>query len=335
MKVQKKPEKEQRAALEMLTKQLSQVALSLGELRGNEGKIPATVQPTTERENVNAIALRSEGVIQNSVASFPAPRPSHNESLESSTLDQVTKEEESYTREKDTEKGRMVEAEKVTGVIQPSDLPPKKTDPCVFTLPISIREVLMEQAMCDLGASINVMPYSMYEKLGEEKLVETDMVIQLGNGSCIYPEGIQENEIVKVNKFDFFVIKMTEPEVGEAIGILLGRPFLSTANTVIDVCHGTMNLEFNGERLTVDINEAARKPHDSENIQSIDTVRPLEQQCLKKELLIKPPSDSTNNEKLKKEAVDWLEATIIGEMDDQDIEETMTDFWKPTRPAKT
>ncbi|XP_042067327.1 uncharacterized protein LOC121810636 [Salvia splendens] len=179
---------------------------------------------------------------------------------------------------------KMGKTENVTGVIQPSDLPPKKADPGAFTLPISIRDVLMEQAMCDLGASINVMPYSMYEKLGEAKLVETDMEIQLADGSCSYPEGILENEIVKVNKFvylaDFFVIKMTEPGAEESVGIRLGRPFLSTTSAVIDVRHGTMNLEFNGERLTVDINEASRKPRDSGSIQSVDTARPLEQTSL-------------------------------------------------------
>ncbi|XP_042028825.1 uncharacterized protein LOC121775822 [Salvia splendens] len=227
----------------------------------------------------------------------------------------------------------MVEAESVTGLVQPSDLPPKKTDPWVFTLPISIRDILMEQAMCDLGASINVMPYSMYEKLGKIKLVETDMVIQLANGSCIYLGGILENEIVKVNKFmylaDFFVIKMTEPGAEESIGILLGRPFLSTASTVIDVRHGTINLECNGERLTVDINETARKPQDGECILSVDTVRPLERKCLEKELFIKS-SDFTDDEKLKKEAADWFEATITGNLDDQAIERAIMDFCKPT-----
>ncbi|XP_041999783.1 uncharacterized protein LOC121749263 [Salvia splendens] len=217
-----------------------------------------------------------------------------------------------------------------TSVIQPSDLPPKKTDPGVFTLPISIRGFLTEQAMCDLGASINVMPYSMYKKLGEAELVETDMVIQLANGSSIYPEGILENEIVRVNKFtylaNFFVIKMTEPEAEESIGILLGRPFLSTTSTIIDVRHGTINLEFNGERFTVDINEAARKPQVSENIQSVDDVRPLEQKYLENELFVKPPSDLTYDEKLKREAADWFKTIMTRETGDEATEKAIMEF---------
>ncbi|XP_042032348.1 uncharacterized protein LOC121779066 [Salvia splendens] len=170
--------------------------------------------------------------------------------------------------------------------------------------------------MCDLGASINVMPYSVYEKLGEAKLVETDMVIQLANGSCIHPEGVLEDEIVKVNKFiyptDFFVMKMTEPGAEESVGILLGMPPLSTANTVIDVRHGTMHLGFNGEQLTFVIDKAVRKPQDSESIQSVDTVRPQEQKCLEKEPFKKPPFGPTEDGQLKREAAEWFDATING-----------------------
>ncbi|XP_042044930.1 uncharacterized protein LOC121790902 [Salvia splendens] len=256
-------QKEQMAALEMLTKQLSQVVMSLGELRGNEGKLPTTVQQPTGRENVNTVSLKSETVCQSSSASFPAPRPNHNGSLEPSTHDQVTQGKEPSTRKQVAGKRKMGETENVTGVIQPRDLPPKKADPGVFTLPISIRNVKMEHAMCDLGASINIMPYSIYEKLEDAKLIKTDTEIQLADGSSIYPEGVLEDELVKVKKFmypaDFFVIKTTEPGAEESVGILLGRPFLSTASTVIDVRHGTMKLSFNGEQLTFEIDKAVRK----------------------------------------------------------------------------
>ncbi|XP_042065349.1 uncharacterized protein LOC121808844 [Salvia splendens] len=257
-----KTQREHRAALQMLTKQLSQVAISLGELRGNEGKIPATVQPLAGRENVNTVSLKSEGVYQSSTTSFPTPRISHNANSKSAS-DQVTAEEESYIRKQVAEKRRRIEAEEVTNMVRPGDLPPKRTDPGVFTLSISVRNVQIEHAMCDLGASINIMPYSIFKKLGNAKLVETNIEIQLADGSCIYPEGVLEDEVVKVNRFmypaDFFVIKMTEPGVEESIGILLGRPFLSTANTVIDVRQGIINLEFKGERFTVEINKAAKR----------------------------------------------------------------------------
>ncbi|XP_042038301.1 uncharacterized protein LOC121784199 [Salvia splendens] len=268
--------KKQRAALDMFTKQLSQVAMSLGELRGNEGQFPVTVQQPAGRESVNTA-------------------------------------EESNAQERVAKKGRMVETEKMVELSQPKDLPPKRTDPGVFTLPISVRDVLMGRAMCDLGASINIMPHSMYKKLGKPTLVETNLEIQLADVSCIYPEGVLENEIVKVNKFmyltDFFVIKMTEPEAEESVGILLGRPFLSTAGTVIDVRHGKINLEFNEERLTIDIHKVAMKPQGRESIQSAEAVRSLKQEDLEKKI----PVDSTNDEELKREAAYWSKEIIQSE----------------------
>ncbi|XP_042029941.1 uncharacterized protein LOC121776848 [Salvia splendens] len=268
----------------MLTKQLFQVAMSLGELRGNEGKIPATVQPTG-RENISEVSLRSGKLYQSPTPPASPPVSTsglrREEGAESSSLDQAvrgkdkgnvkvcwetsgegqgdgTEKTKPYpycgmiTRKRDatidvaclfkdvevkvllltalkmppiskfvkdylagrvTEEGRMVTEENVSAVIQRSDLPSNKTDPEMFTLPISIGDIQVEHAMCDLGASINVLPYSIYNKLGEPKLVDTDIMIQLAERSCIHPEGILEDVIVKVNNFlypaDFFVIEMT------------------------------------------------------------------------------------------------------------------------------
>ncbi|XP_042041324.1 uncharacterized protein LOC121786766 [Salvia splendens] len=91
-----------------------------------------------------------------------------------------------YLAEKVNEDGRMITEENVSAVIQRSDLPSKKTDPGMFTLPISIGDIQVEQAMSDLGASINVLPYSIYKKLGEAKLIDTDIMIQLVDRSCIH-----------------------------------------------------------------------------------------------------------------------------------------------------
>ena len=70
--------------------------------------------------------------------------------------------------------------------------------------------------MCDLGASINVLPLSLYKKLIGVRLAETKVVIQLADRSCIHPEGVLENMIVKVHNFlhptNFYVIKMNKNE---------------------------------------------------------------------------------------------------------------------------
>ncbi|XP_042056237.1 uncharacterized protein LOC121800800 [Salvia splendens] len=359
----KEAQKEQRAALDMLTKQLSQVAMSLGELRGNEGKIPATVQQPG-RENISEVSLRSGKVYQSpsppAVPSVSKPGPSHEEEGESSGADQAkgrdkrkakmggetsrkSQGEEAekvkpypyrgmITRKKDAtidvanlfkdvevnvpllsalkmppvskfikdylagkvnEERKIITEENVSAVIQRSDLPSKKTDPGMFMLPISIGDIQVEHAMCDLGESINVLPYAIYKKLGEAKLVDTDIMIQLADRSCIHPERILEDVIVKVNNFlypaDFFVIKMTEPAAKESSGVLLGRPFLSTTSTIIDVRNGTISLDFNGEQFMFDIDEAMKRPADSENVYSEDVTEPLMQEYLEEEfLLIRP-----------------------------------------------
>ncbi|XP_042038390.1 uncharacterized protein LOC121784293 [Salvia splendens] len=112
-------------------------------------------------------------------------------------------------------------------------LPPKRADPGMFTLPKTIEDVKIEHAMCDLGASINVMPYAIYNRLKGVKLTSTTVLIQLSDRSRISPEGGGENVLVKVHDFlylaDFHVIRMSEPEASESSGILLGKTFLRTA----------------------------------------------------------------------------------------------------------
>ena len=69
----------------------------------------------------------------------------------------------------------------------------------MLTLPITIGGVRVEHAMCDLGASINVLPLSIYNKLVGARMTDTKVVIQLADRSCISPEGVLENVIVKVH----------------------------------------------------------------------------------------------------------------------------------------
>ncbi|XP_042044303.1 uncharacterized protein LOC121790076 [Salvia splendens] len=342
--------------------------MSLGELRGNEWKIPSMVQQPG-RENISEVSLRSGKIYQSpsppAVSLVSMLGPSHQEEEESSGVDQArgrdkgkakmegetlgeSQGEEAekvkpypyrgmVTRKKDAtidvasmfkeievkvpllmalkmppiskfikdylagkvnEDGRMITEENVSAVIQRSDLPSKKTDPEMFTLPISIGDIQVEHAMCDLGASINVLPYAIYKKLGEAKLVNTDIVIQLADRSCIHLEGILEDVIVKVNNFlypaDFFVIKMTEPAAKESSGVLLGRPFLSTASTIIDVRNGMKSLDFNGE--------AMKRPSDSENVYSVDVTEPLVQEYLEEEFLHRQFADSLWMKKLREKS---------------------------------
>ncbi|XP_042019848.1 uncharacterized protein LOC121767604 [Salvia splendens] len=181
------------------------------------------------------------------------------------------------------------------------------------------------------------MPYSVYEKLGEPELVKTKMTLQLANGSCIHPKGILKDEIVKLNKFvypaNFFVMEKTEPAAGESVGILLGRPFLSTTSAVIDVRNGTLHLNFKGERLTFGVDKNGKQPQDSKSLHSAIITKPRVQKCLERDLFKETPTDFSANGHLKKEAAEWFDARLTGGPNEEDIEKAIMDFCKPPQPV--
>ncbi|CAL9029834.1 unnamed protein product, partial [Prunus brigantina] len=101
--------------------------------------------------------------------------------------------------------------------------------------------------MLDLGASINVMPYSVYRELGLEGMKKTSIRLELADHSIKYPKGIVEDILVQVNTLilpaDFVVMDMEDnPHEGRVDPILLGRPFMATANTIINVKDGTLSM---------------------------------------------------------------------------------------------
>ena len=149
----------------------------------------------------------------------------------------------------------------VSAVLQ-KKLPPKCKDQGMFAISCTIGNVGIKRAMCDLGASINIMPLSIYSSLNAGPLKETGVVIQLADRSIVYPEGVLEDVLVQVNGLifpaDFFVLDMEDDKSSNSSDILLGRPFLSTARTKIDVHDGTLTMEFDGEIIKYDAYESSR-----------------------------------------------------------------------------
>nr|GEW71727.1 reverse transcriptase domain-containing protein [Tanacetum cinerariifolium] len=98
-------------------------------------------------------------------------------------------------------------------------------------------------ALSDLGASINLMPYSLYAKLSLQTLKPTKMSVRLADRSFQYPVGIGKNMLVEVGKFtflvDFFILKMEEDS---KVPLILARPFLHTADVIIRVKQKQLNL---------------------------------------------------------------------------------------------
>ncbi|GMI90914.1 hypothetical protein HRI_002760700 [Hibiscus trionum] len=168
--------------------------------------------------------------------------------------------------------------ENISAIFQ-KPLPPKYKDQGMFAIPCKIGKVGIKRAMCDLGASINVMPLNVYNKISTEPLKETRVTVQLADRSVIYPEGVLENVLVQVKNLifpaDFYIIDMENDRSNNGSEILLGRPFLSTAHTKIDVRSGILTMEFDGEVVKFDMYKAMKYPDSVASLNFIDIIDPL------------------------------------------------------------
>nr|XP_027120356.1 uncharacterized protein LOC113737306 [Coffea arabica] len=173
---------------------------------------------------------------------------------------------------------RVIVGENVSAVLQ-RKLPPKCGDPGMFTIPCRIGNTVIRRAMLDLGASINVMPKSIYVSLKLGPLKETGIIIQLADRTNAYPDGLIEDVLVKVNDLvfptDFYVFDMDDDHSSDPSPLLLGRPFMSTAQTKIDVNKGTLSMEFDGETVHFNIFDTMKYPSNS-NFSSVFSVSAID-----------------------------------------------------------
>ncbi|XP_022156989.1 uncharacterized protein LOC111023818 [Momordica charantia] len=144
-------------------------------------------------------------------------------------------------------------------------LPQKMGDPGSFTIPVLIGGKNVGHALCDLGASINLMPLSVYQKLGIGEARPITVTLQLADRSITYLEGKIEDVLVQVDKFifpaDFIIL---DYEADKEIPIILGRPFLSTGRALIDVHNGELTIRVNDQQVTLSIFNSIKYPIDVE-----------------------------------------------------------------------
>ncbi|GJU84237.1 reverse transcriptase domain-containing protein [Tanacetum coccineum] len=122
-------------------------------------------------------------------------------------------------------------------------LPEKLGDPGKFLIPCDFPELVECLALADLGASINLMPLSIWKKLSLPELTPTQMILELADRSTTSPSGIAEDVFVKVGKFHFLAdFVVVDYVVDPRVPLILGRPFLRMARALIDV-YGDFILE--------------------------------------------------------------------------------------------
>nr|XP_025678616.1 uncharacterized protein LOC112778522 [Arachis hypogaea] len=200
------------------------------------------------------------------------------------------------------EKETILLTEECRALIQ-KGLPPKLEDPGSFFLPCTIGKLIINKAMCDLGASINLMPSSLVKKLCIEEVKPIQMSLELVDKSVICPR-------------DFVVLDSDEDE-GDSI--ILGRPFLATARAIIDMEQGELTLRMHDESITLNVFLERQLRDEKKNCIEIDKEDLQWKEGTSKEIIDYFPRQETNNTVRQKE-----NETVQGEEGNQEEIEVLT-----------
>ncbi|XP_071926201.1 uncharacterized protein [Coffea arabica] len=283
-----------KAGMKDMEIRMSQMATAINRLKSHVyGKLPS--QPEANPRNVSAMTLRSGKEVD-------GPKVVNSKSKSEEEIEKEIEEEGRIREESKVPKyakflkdlcvnkrklrgdERVMVGENVSAVLQ-RKLPPKCGDPGMFAIPCKIGHSSIKNAMIDLGASINVMPKSIYDSLNLGPLKETGIIIQLADRTCAYPDGIVEDVLVQVDGLifpaDFYVLYMDDRSATNPSPIILGRPFLSTAQTKIDVSKGTLTMKFDGEIVHFNIFDTMKHPVNSHSVFAMYTTNPSVQEFSK------------------------------------------------------
>ncbi|XP_048608937.1 uncharacterized protein LOC125584481 [Brassica napus] len=154
----------------------------------------------------------------------------------------------------------MIISEEVSAMIK-GETPTKRPDPGSFVLDCKIENTRFPRSLCDLGSSVNFMPYSVAVTLGYKEFMSTPITLVLADRSISVPEGILEDVPIKINDCivptDFVVLKYRQEPKDP---LILGRPFLATAGAIIDVKEGRINLNIGNISMTFDMEKLNKRP---------------------------------------------------------------------------
>ncbi|XP_047181809.1 uncharacterized protein LOC124848216 [Vigna umbellata] len=179
--------------------------------------------------------------------------------------------EELLTKKRKYIDEETIEVQGISSVIIQKLLPPKYKDLGSFTIPYTIGNISIGKALIDLGASINLMSLSMFEKIEGLELKRTRMTLPLVDKSLKYPYGVAEDVLMKVDKFLFpvdFVIMELEEDLN--VPLILGRPFMKTARVLIDVENGKLKVRVQDEEVNFDVFKAMSHPKDDKECFHLD-----------------------------------------------------------------
>ncbi|GJT15275.1 reverse transcriptase domain-containing protein [Tanacetum coccineum] len=157
-------------------------------------------------------------------------------------------------------------------------LPEKLGDPGKFLIPCNFPRMDVCYALADLGASINLMPLSIWKKLSLPDLTPTRMTLELADRSITRPKGVAEDIFVKVGNFHFptdFVV--VDFEADPRVPLILGRSFLRTSRALIDVYEGELVLRVDNEAVIFNLDQTTR--YSSTNDKSVNRIDIIDAVC--------------------------------------------------------
>ncbi|GJY94009.1 reverse transcriptase domain-containing protein [Tanacetum coccineum] len=157
-------------------------------------------------------------------------------------------------------------------------LPEKLGDPDKFLIPCDFLKIVECLALADLGASINLMPLSIWKKLLLPGLTPTQLILELADRSTTSPSGIAKGCLVKVGKVPFsgdFVV--VDYVVDPRVPLILGRPFLRTARALIDVYGKELTLRVDDEAITFKVGQTSRYSYN--NAKSVNRIDVIDVSC--------------------------------------------------------
>ncbi|KAG7559513.1 Reverse transcriptase domain [Arabidopsis thaliana x Arabidopsis arenosa] len=158
--------------------------------------------------------------------------------------------------------GMVVLSHECSAIIQKKIIPKKLGDPGSFTLPCTLGLSVFSKCLCDLGASVSLMPLSVAKRLGFSKYKSCNISLIMADRSIRIPHGLLEDLPVMIGRVevstDFVVLEMDEEPKDP---LIFGRPFLATAGAIIDVKKGKIDLNLGKDlKMTFDITNTMKKP---------------------------------------------------------------------------
>ncbi|XP_031119033.1 uncharacterized protein LOC116022450 [Ipomoea triloba] len=165
------------------------------------------------------------------------------------------------SNKKKLEKSAVVDMSEgaLTCAVLQKHLPPKLKDPGSYAIPCIVGGFVVGRALCDLGASVSLMPYSLCKRLNLGEPKPTTMTLQMADRSIKRPVGVLEDIPVMIDQYfipgDFVILDIEEDT---KVPIILGRPFLATAGAIIDVKRGMLVMEVAEHKIEFDIFKMAK-----------------------------------------------------------------------------